>query len=79
MCIGEKLTAIIDEDQHLYTWGTDNTLGQLGRRDNNQYSGAHGNMQLPQMIDALEGKKISKVSVGMDFSIALGQEYDSLG
>ena len=25
--IGEKSTAIIDEDYHLYTWGTDNGQG----------------------------------------------------
>ena len=28
--ISEKSSAIIDEDQRLYTWGTDNTKGQLG-------------------------------------------------
>lgn len=28
--VGEKSSAIIDEDSHLYTWGVDNTKGQLG-------------------------------------------------
>lgn len=30
--IGDKVSAVIDEDQHVYTWGTTNSLGQLGRR-----------------------------------------------
>lgn len=28
--VGEKSSAIIDEDSHLYTWGVDNNKGQLG-------------------------------------------------
>lgn len=28
--VGEKSSAIIDEDSHLYTWGVENTKGQLG-------------------------------------------------
>jgi alpha-tubulin suppressor-like RCC1 family protein len=30
--IGEKISAVIDEDNHVYTWGNANNLGQLGRR-----------------------------------------------
>ena len=29
--VGEKISAIIDEDFHVYTWGVDNQQGQLGR------------------------------------------------
>lgn len=25
--IGDKVSAIVDEDNHLYTWGTDNNMG----------------------------------------------------
>ena len=31
--IGEKISAVIDEDNHVYTWGVTNNLGQLGRSD----------------------------------------------
>lgn len=34
--IGENTTAIVDEDAHVYTWGTNNNYGQLGRRDEDQ-------------------------------------------
>ena len=33
IAVGDKVSAIIDEDYHVYTWGLDNSLGQLGRRD----------------------------------------------
>mmetsp|Transcript_25549 Transcript_25549/g.19330 ORF Transcript_25549/g.19330 Transcript_25549/m.19330 type:complete len:147 (-) Transcript_25549:123-563(-) len=29
--VGEVTSAVIDEDWHVYTWGTSNSLGQLGR------------------------------------------------
>lgn len=25
--VGEKMTAIVDEDAHVYTWGMDNRMG----------------------------------------------------
>jgi len=33
IAVGEKVSAIIDEDYHIYTWGCDNSKGQLGRND----------------------------------------------
>lgn len=37
--IGEKISAVIDEDSHVYTWGLTNNQGQLGRRATNDYGG----------------------------------------
>jgi alpha-tubulin suppressor-like RCC1 family protein len=30
--VGEKVSAVVDEDNHVYTWGIANTQGQLGRK-----------------------------------------------
>ena len=27
VAVGEKITAIVDEDSHVYTWGVDNRMG----------------------------------------------------
>lgn len=31
VAIGGTLTAVVDKEGHLYTWGTSNKVGQLGR------------------------------------------------
>lgn len=33
MSVGEKTTAIIDEDNHLYTWGFNNIQDKMGKSD----------------------------------------------
>lgn len=48
LAVGEKTSAIIDEDWHLYTWGSDNTQGQMGRKDD----GA----DMPQIVESLSFK-----------------------
>jgi len=46
------VSAIIDEDYHVYTWGLDNSLGQLGRRDT--FEQDENNM--PSIIESLQFK-----------------------
>lgn len=60
IAVGAKVSAIIDEDYHLYTWGSDNSLGQLGRKD---YSN-EGDNQMPQIVESLSFKQVKKVAIG---------------
>jgi alpha-tubulin suppressor-like RCC1 family protein len=55
--IGEKSTAIIDEDSRLYTWGVDNSKGQLGIQKTQANQDQDINM--PQQVESLSYKSIS--------------------
>jgi len=72
--VGEKSSAIIDEDSHLYTWGTDNNKGQLGV----PLSGSSNpnDINMPQLVESLSFKQVTQVSAGLDFMLALGMDYD---
>lgn len=37
--IGEVISSVIDEDNHLYTWGNSGDKGELGRKDFSDESG----------------------------------------
>jgi alpha-tubulin suppressor-like RCC1 family protein len=50
----------------LYSWGS-NTLGQLGLGDNTD-------RPLPTRISGLKRKHITRIALGSNFAIALGQE-----
>ncbi len=54
IAVGEKSSAIIDEDSHLYTWGTDNQKGQLGIMRTVGQSAQDINM--PQLVESLAYK-----------------------
>jgi alpha-tubulin suppressor-like RCC1 family protein len=55
--IGEKSTAIIDEDSRLYTWGVDNSKGQLGIQKTQANQDQDINM--PQQVESLSYKSVS--------------------
>ncbi|CDW78422.1 UNKNOWN [Stylonychia lemnae] len=75
IAVGDKVSSIIDEDYHVYTWGLDNNLGQLGRRDT--FEQDENNM--PSIIESLQFKQVTQISIGGDFCIALGQDFDEYG
>jgi alpha-tubulin suppressor-like RCC1 family protein len=76
--IGEKSSAIIDEDSHLYTWGTDNTRGQLGVQKTHGPS-QNPDINMPQLVESLAYKQVTQVAVGLNFMLALGLDYDERG
>ena len=78
IAIGEKSSAIIDEDQRLYTWGTDNTRGQLGI-PSTQGPIQNQDINMPQLVESLGFKSVTQVAVGLDFMLALGLDYDQFG
>ena len=41
--------------------------------------GSDENQKMPQIVETLAAKSVTQVSVGMDFVIALGQDYDENG
>ena len=57
------LTLLTREGQ-IYTWGN-NDSGQLGQRDQIQ-------RQTPHRVEALEGKRVTSISAGNEYVIALG-------
>ena len=66
---------MISRSGTIYTWGP-NEVGQLGHGD-------FMSRQTPQRIKQLDGKKVTQVGLGDDFSIALGltlpqREYERL-
>ena len=77
IAVGEKSSAIIDEDSHLYTWGTENQKGQLGvpRTNTSQIQ----EINMPQLVESLAFKQVSQVAVGLEFMLALGLDYDQFG
>ena len=72
--IGEKASAVIDEDNHAYTWGT--------LRSHNGWKGSSvvddGN-KMPTLVESLATKVVNQVAVGLEFIVALGQDFDENG
>ena len=56
--------SIISRTGTVYMWGP-NDVGQLGHGDVNP-------RQTPQRVKSLEGKKVTQIALGDDFTIALG-------
>ena len=56
--------ALLTREGQIYTWGQ-NDSGQLGQRDQIQ-------RQTPHRVEALEGKRVTSISAGNDYVIALG-------
>lgn len=73
--VGGTVTAVVDKEGHLYTWGTSNKAGQLGREG--QPEGEE--QQMPHLIDFLSTKVVTQVSCGHEFGYALGQNFDTNG
>eukprot|EP00347_Sterkiella_histriomuscorum_P009585 403340643 len=73
--IGDNISAIIDEDQHVYSWGTENHYGQLGRSEDNSSE----ETGFPQIIESLIEKQVTQICVGSNFCIALGLDFDDYG
>ncbi len=63
--MGEKLSAVIDQDNHIYTWGS------VSRH-------SEGN-KMPSLVESLASKLVTSVSIGLEFVIALGQDFDENG
>ena len=38
ICVGERTSALINQEGHIYTWGLSNNVGQLGIREDNGQS-----------------------------------------
>ena len=38
VCVGERTSALINQEGHIYTWGLSNDVGQLGIREENGQS-----------------------------------------
>ncbi len=70
--IGQTFSTLIDDEGHLYSWGISNSLGQLGRHYDPQ-------LKVPQFVDSLVGKVVTRVAVGKDFGFALGQDFSEDG
>jgi len=64
----EESTFAIAKDLNgiLYSWGS-NTLGQLGLGD-------HTDRPLPTRVSCLKKKNVSKIKLGSNFVVALGQD-----
>lgn len=75
IAIGDNISAIIDEDNHVYSWGAENRYGQLGRP--NSYEGEENGM--PQIVESLSQKQVTSISIGQNFCIALGLDFDEQG
>lgn len=63
--VGEKFSLLIDEHGHLYTWGSYNDKGQLGREQLEED-------MMPQICEHLEQKFVTYAICGRDFGLALG-------
>ena len=66
---------IVTRKGTLYTWGA-NDFGQLGHGDYKERA-------TPERIDALDGKRVTQISLGHEYVIALGltmaqKEYEKL-
>lgn len=70
--IGERFSLLIDEHGHLYTWGSENRKGQLGREQLQED-------MMPQIVEHLETKYVTYAVCGLDFGLALGQNFDQDG
>jgi alpha-tubulin suppressor-like RCC1 family protein len=70
--IGERFSLLIDEHGHLYTWGSENRKGQLGREQLEED-------MMPHIVEALDAKYVSYAVCGLDFGLALGQNFDQDG
>ena len=55
LAVGEKSSAIVDEDMHLYTWGIENTKGQLGIQKTLS-SSQNQEINMPQLVESLAFK-----------------------
>ena len=54
--IGDSVSGVVDSDGHLYTWGINNTVGQLGR----ETASLKGeDAQMPQLVEFLSGKIVN--------------------
>lgn len=58
IAVGEKLSAVIDQDNHIYTWGAVNRHSE-------------GN-KMPALVESLAVKIVTQVAIGLEFVIALG-------
>lgn len=63
--VGEKNSALIDQDSQIYTWGTDSSK-KMGSN-------------MPQLVEALSMKVVTQVACGLDFVVALGQDFNEYG
>ena len=66
--IGEKTSAVIDQDNQLYTWG----MEQSDQK-------SPGSSHMPALVEALQMKIVNSVAVGLDFVVALGQDFNEYG
>ena len=55
---------ILTRQGSIYSWGQ-NDFGQLGHGD-------HKNRTTPEKVENLNGRKVTQIAVGHEFSIALG-------
>ena len=67
VCVGERTSALINQEGHIYTWGLSNDVGQLGIREENGQS-------LPVLVSQLAERVATQVECGLDFCLALGQD-----
>lgn len=66
ICIGGTFGLIVDENYNVYSWGN-NSYGELGLGD-------YETKPSLTVLSSLQGKKISQVSCGNNFTIALGND-----
>ena len=69
VCVGEQTSALINSDGHIFTWGLNNELGQLGIQETQAQS-------LPVIISSLSERIATQVEVGLEFCLALGQDCE---
>ena len=60
---------MINSDGHIFTWGLNNDLGQLGIHEKSPQS-------LPVIVSCLSERIATQVEVGFDFCLALGQDCE---
>ena len=69
VCVGEKVSALINSDGHIFTWGLTNEQRQLGIDDQEP-------QPLPVLVSSLKDHIATQVEIGLDFCMALGQDCD---
>ena len=67
VCVGEEVSALINADGHIFSWGLSNSHGQLGIHEKQP-------QPLPVIISNLAERIATQVEVGLDFCLALGQD-----
>ena len=51
VAISEKISAVIDQDNHLYTWGITNSRSSESNK-------------MPSLVESLASKVVTQVSIG---------------